>query len=58
MQHIWIPSTLGHGETMCKNCLITNREAMVLCCLDKCEKVPEETQAHLTVVGGTDVDQS
>lgn len=27
MKHDWIPSTLGHGETMCSRCFITNREA-------------------------------
>lgn len=29
-QHLWIPSTLGHGEQMCSRCRMTNREAMVL----------------------------
>jgi ribosomal protein S27E len=27
MKHDWIPSTLGHGETMCSRCFVTNREA-------------------------------
>lgn len=35
--HDWIPSTLGHGETMCRKCLITNREAAVLGLLNACE---------------------
>lgn len=26
MDHDWKPSTLGHGETMCTRCKITNRE--------------------------------
>lgn len=30
MEHDWVPSRLGHGETMCRVCLITNREAAVL----------------------------
>lgn len=30
MQHNWIPSTLGHGETMCSRCFVTNREAAVI----------------------------
>lgn len=30
MQHEWVPSTLGHGETMCTCCCMTNREAAVL----------------------------
>lgn len=29
-EHAWVPSTLGHGERMCANCKITNREAAVL----------------------------
>ncbi len=29
-QHEWVPSTLGHGERMCKHCYMTNREAAVL----------------------------
>lgn len=28
--HVWGPSNLGHGEAMCVNCFITNREAAVL----------------------------
>lgn len=30
MQHTWIPSTLGHGETMCSRCFVTNREAAAI----------------------------
>lgn len=30
MQHDWIPSPLGHGETMCNRCFVTNREAAAL----------------------------
>lgn len=30
MEHDWVPSRLGHGETMCRVCYITNREAAVL----------------------------
>jgi len=28
--HEWVRSTLGHGESMCKHCRMTNREAAVL----------------------------
>lgn len=28
--HEWVPSTLGHGETMCRFCKITNREAAAI----------------------------
>lgn len=39
--HAWIPSTLGHGETMCLHCFITNREAAVLGIVDApCDKAP------------------
>lgn len=30
MQHDWIKSTLGHGETMCLRCFVTNREAAAI----------------------------
>lgn len=37
--HEWVASTHGHGETMCKHCLVTNREAAVLGWTDKpCER--------------------
>lgn len=42
MQHDWIPSTLGHGETMCRRCYITNREAAVLGVLNDCDAPPPE----------------
>jgi hypothetical protein len=37
MQHDWKPSTLGHGETMCSRCFVTNREAAVLGIADTCD---------------------
>ena len=37
MKHDWIKSTLGHGETMCRRCGMTNREAAVLGYLDECD---------------------
>jgi hypothetical protein len=36
-QHDWVKSTLGHGETMCRRCYITNREAAALGCLNHCD---------------------
>lgn len=30
MRHDWGPSTLGHGDAMCKRCFITNREAAAI----------------------------
>lgn len=30
MQHDWVKSTLGHGETMCSRCKVTNREAAAI----------------------------
>lgn len=42
-KHNWVPSTLGHGETMCTKCKITNREAAVLGELNACKYPdPEE----------------
>lgn len=40
MEHDWIKSTLGHGETMCSRCKITNREAAVLGELNNCSAAP------------------
>lgn len=37
MQHNWVKSTLGHGETMCSRCFITNREAAVLGLTNVCD---------------------
>lgn len=37
--HYWVPSTLGHGDSMCQYCSITNREAAVLNSYT-CEKAP------------------
>ena len=36
--HQWVPSRLGHGETMCSLCSITNREAAVHGLLDECAR--------------------
>ncbi len=41
MNHDWIKSTLGHGETMCSRCFITNREAAVLGVSDSCDVPPK-----------------
>lgn len=41
LKHDWIKSTLGHGETMCSRCCITNREAWALG-WEKC--IPMETR--------------
>lgn len=34
--HIWVPSTLGHGETMCTVCAGTNRELAAMGQLERC----------------------
>lgn len=45
MLHEWIKSPLGHGEAMCKNCLITNREAAILDLLNgPCPKGKEKSE--------------
>jgi len=40
-QHKWVPSRLGHGESMCEYCCITNREAAVLGLMNKCTSAPD-----------------
>jgi hypothetical protein len=30
LSHVWVPSMLGHGDAMCRRCLITNREAAAI----------------------------
>ena len=40
MEHDWQPSTLGHGETMCRRCFGTNRELAALGELDHCTAPP------------------
>lgn len=42
--HDWKPSTLGHGETQCSRCHITNREAAALG-EDECPNAPAD---HMT----------
>lgn len=45
--HEWIPSTLGHGDAMCRFCKITHREAAAIGqweCLSV--PVPAETGTH------------
>lgn len=41
MQHDWIPSTLGHGETMCRRCFVTNREAAAIG-MTECDAPPPQ----------------
>lgn len=38
--HDWTPSTLGHGEKMCKRCSMTNREATALGKSERCDMPP------------------
>lgn len=45
MQHDWIPSTLGHGETMCRRCFVTNREAVALGISNTCDVPPKPAPA-------------
>lgn len=44
-EHNWIKSQLGHGETMCSRCYITNREAAVLGELNEC-RAPNPVSAQ------------
>lgn len=58
MQHNWIKSTLGHGETMCSRCFITNREAAALGQMNVCETPPPKPANDLSDVHDEDeVDQ-
>lgn len=45
MRHDWIKSTLGHGETMCSRCFITNREADALGVFATCDVPPKPPRA-------------
>lgn len=38
--HEWISSTLGHGDLMCKKCMITSAEARVLGLVNDCQHEP------------------
>lgn len=43
--HDWVPSKLGHGESMCRKCMITNREAAALGRMNTCSvEAPREAQ--------------
>lgn len=50
--HNWIKSTLGHGETMCSRCAITNREAAVLGILSNCNVSPIEKYYIVSIHNG------
>lgn len=50
MQHDWIKSTLGHGETMCSRCFVTNREAAALGISNSCDVQPNDNVVVLPVV--------
>lgn len=45
MQHDWIKSTLGHGDTMCSRCFITNLEAAALGVSNSCDVPPPSPKA-------------
>lgn len=52
MQHAWVPSTLGHGETMCSRCFVTNREAAaigMLVCDAPAPKPDNENKGNYTL---------
>lgn len=46
-KHDWIKSTLGHGETMCSRCCMTNREAAVLGKSESCDVPLAEADTKL-----------
>ncbi len=47
-EHIWVRSTLGHGDQMCSRCKITNREAAALGELNVCYS-ETETETNATI---------
>lgn len=47
MNHDWIPSTLGHGNTMCRRCKVTDLEAESIG-LDECPSGEEVEHVHST----------
>jgi len=49
MQHDWVPSRLGHGETMCRRCFATNREAAVLGMVECTAPMPEPANSNAPV---------
>lgn len=57
MQHDWVKSTLGHGETMCSRCSITNREAAALGVTNKCDVAAQEFIDANTIVDDDDGDE-
>lgn len=46
MSHSWIPSTLGHGDTMCEHCCMTSAEANALGRLDDCAYAPVDVEGN------------
>lgn len=42
MQHDWVPSTLGHGNVMCRVCKVTDLEARAIGVFDECRGVPND----------------
>lgn len=46
MRHKWVKSTLGHGETMCELCCMTNREAAALGLSESCSANAGEGHTH------------
>ena len=45
MQHDWIPSTLGHGNLMCRRCRATDLEAAAIG-LSACPGARQVDQQH------------
>jgi hypothetical protein len=48
LQHLWVPSNIGHGESMCSRCGITDREAKALHVTETCTGAhPDERVAAI-----------
>lgn len=49
--HDWVESRLGHGESMCRNCFITNREAAALGLMNECNASPRTADQNSEAPG-------
>ena len=48
-EHKWVPSTLGHGGTMCAKCLTTNLEAEATGTQNICSVIDEDYRPRVSL---------
>lgn len=56
MQHDWIPSTLGHGDTMCRRCFVTNLEAAAIGITECDPPLPKAANENTTTPTQDEID--